>query len=108
MNEPQSGKTETCWDYPMNRILLPVISTLAALGLASAAQASDSLRAMKGHLPLPDNAKSATARATPAACHPDPGKGRICRHVALKAEETREEARAFADAGAAANPVSAQ
>lgn len=91
----------------MNRILLPVLSTLAALGLASAAQASDSLRAMKGHLPLPQDIRNTAARAVPATCHPDPGKGRICRHVALKAAEARDEAKALADASVAASPLSA-
>ncbi|WP_159983507.1 MULTISPECIES: hypothetical protein [unclassified Novosphingobium] len=65
----------------------------------SAAYAGETIAAMKGH---PTPARSAAARsAAPAVCHPDPSKGRACRHVVVQAEQAERATLAGVDAGAA-------
>jgi len=66
---------------------------------AQAAYAGETIAAMKGH---PTPARSSTTRsAAPAVCHPDPSKGRACRHVIVQAEQAERATLAEAAAGAA-------
>ena len=88
---------------------LLALATLSAPALAAPASAGyspDTIRHMKGHPSLPV-AREAKDSAAPAVCHPDPTKGRICRHHVAKQEAARGEALARAEV-AAAEPSSAQ
>jgi len=82
----------------MLKLAFATLATLAAS--TPAAYASDTIRDMKGHPPIVARADPAP-RAAPAVCHPDPMKGRACRHHVAKAEERRAQSYAVAEAEAA-------
>lgn len=66
----------------------PALAALAALSLAlpGAAIANETVAHLKGNLAIPaPKAKTASATGR-VACHPDPGKGRDCRHRAAQAD----------------------
>ncbi|HKT85908.1 MAG TPA: hypothetical protein VJQ77_07485 [Novosphingobium sp.] len=85
----------------ISALLLVLASPAAAAPGLNAGYASDTIRHLKGHSSLPSRAASGARTAATAACHPDPSKGRACRHHNAKAAETRE-ARVLAHAGEAA------
>ncbi|KMS53470.1 hypothetical protein V474_22410 [Novosphingobium barchaimii LL02] len=77
----------------------PFAAPAPAPAPAPAAYAGETIAAMKGH---PTPARSSAARsAAPAVCHPDPSKGRACRHVIVQAEQAERATVAVADGGAA-------
>lgn len=60
----------------------------------SSAYAGESVAAAKGH---PAVARGKVARSSaPVACHPEPSKGRVCRHNIAQAEQAEREALAGA------------
>lgn len=64
----------------------------------------NTIRHLKGHasLPAPSERKD---RAAPAVCHPDPAKGRVCRHnIAQQKAAHREALASVAPAGQASFP----
>jgi hypothetical protein len=83
-----------------------VLLALASLSIPSAAPATaalagDSVTAGKGH---PAVARGKVARSSaPVACHPDPSKGRVCRHNIAQAEQAEREALGRADRVAVAD-----
>lgn len=62
----------------------------------SAAYAGETIAAMKGHA-TPARGTAVKSRA-PVACHPEPSKGRACRHNIAQAEQA-DRAILQADAG---------
>lgn len=62
------------------------------------AYGADTVRSLKGHPPLPAPAKTAKAAAAQTNCHPEPTKGRICRHNIVQAKQERRNAPALAEA----------
>lgn len=78
--------------------LLALVSLSAPAAPAAApavAYAGESVAASKGHPALPRAAKSRSA--APAVCHPDPTKGRVCRHNIVQAQAAARPALAEAD-----------
>ncbi|WP_232494329.1 hypothetical protein [Novosphingobium kaempferiae] len=80
--------------------LLALVS-LSTPGAATVAYAGESIGAAKGHptVVARGTAKSASA---PTVCHPDPSKGRACRHTIVQAEQAQRPVFAVADATTAA------
>lgn len=78
-----------------------ILLAVAGLSVSAPAQhagfAPDTVRAMKGHHAIPDTAKAKHAAAS-AVCHPDPMKGRACRHHHAKLEEKADTRENFAAA----------
>lgn len=72
----------------------PVASTTAAY-------AGESVTASKGHA---TPARVASRASAPVACHPDPMKGRACRHLIVQAEQADGKAVAVAEADVKAAP----
>lgn len=67
--------------------LLALVSLSSPLQ-GTAAYAGDSVRASKGH---PAVAVRGAAKASaPSVCHPDPSKGRACRHTIVQAEQAEQ------------------
>jgi hypothetical protein len=66
----------------------PVLATIAALSLAlpGAAIANETIAHLKGNLAVAAPKAKTTAAPGRAACHPDPSKGRDCRHRAAQAD----------------------
>ncbi len=60
--------------------------------------AGEAVTAAKGH-PTPAKRTVVAKSSAPVACHPEPSKGRACRHNIVQAEQA--ERSAVADAGAA-------
>lgn len=58
----------------------------------TAAYAGDTIAHMKGHA-APARPVVAVKAGPAAACHPEPSKGRACRHHAAQAEEARRAER---------------
>lgn len=88
----------------ISAVLLAVATLSTPSAAPAAAYAPDTIRHLKGHasLPAPSARKD---RAAPAVCHPDPGKGRMCRHHVAQQEAAHRETLASADAaGKAALP----
>lgn len=56
----------------------------------SVAYAGESVAAGKGHPTLARG--TATRSSAPVACHPEPSKGRVCRHHVAQAEQAEREA----------------
>jgi hypothetical protein len=81
---------------------LLALASLTAAVPAPAAYAGETISAMKGHPALP--ARAATAKSgAPVACHPEPTKGRACRHHIVQAEQAKRQAAVLrADAGTSA------
>lgn len=79
---------------------------LAVAGLSTPAAATfpaygaDTVRALKGHAALPKGATQARTASTANTCHPEPTKGRTCRHLARQAKQDRTAAPVFAEATA--------
>lgn len=72
---------------------LASLSSPAGAGHApTAAYAGDTIAHMKGHA-APARPVVAVKAGPAAACHPEPSKGRACRHHAAQAEETRRAER---------------
>ena len=65
----------------------PVLATIAALSLAlpGAAIANETIAHLKGH-PAVAAPKAKTTSSARVACHPEPSKGRDCRHRAMQAD----------------------
>ncbi|VWX51565.1 hypothetical protein [Novosphingobium sp. 9U] len=70
-------------------LALASLSTPATALLPTASYAQDTVRASKGHPSLPARADAGRTSAAPAVCHPDPSKGRACRHHVAKKQEAR-------------------
>ncbi|SFG39888.1 hypothetical protein SAMN05518801_12228 [Novosphingobium sp. CF614] len=71
---------------------LLALATLSGPAAApDAAYASDTIRHLKGHPSLPAAPANQARKTANAACHPDPGKGRVCRHRQAQADETSRE-----------------
>lgn len=90
-------------------VLLALASPVASAPQLSAGYAPDTIRHLKGHPSLP--AGSATGPRTAAAaatCHPDPNKGRACRHHHAKAEEANRDSQVLAEAGEDTGDVAAR
>ena len=88
----------------ISAFLLALAALSSPADLSSAGYAPDTIRHLKGHasLPAPSERKD---DAVPAVCHPDPTKGRICRHHIAKKQAAHREALASADtAGRSALP----
>ncbi|MFC0205924.1 hypothetical protein [Novosphingobium soli] len=66
----------------------PLVALVLLSGAPSpaAAYAGDTVVAAKGH-PTPAKPARLAKSAAPVACHPDPSKGRVCRHNIVQAEE---------------------
>jgi hypothetical protein len=75
----------------ISAVLLALASISApAAAPATAAYAGDSVTAAKGH---PAVARGKVARSSaPVACHPEPSKGRVCRHHVAQAEQAERQA----------------
>lgn len=66
---------------------LIAIAATCALALPGAALANNTVAHLKGHTAVAAPAKPSTNKAKPrAVCHPDPSKGRACRHHNAQAE----------------------
>ncbi|WP_395331168.1 hypothetical protein WBP06_01545 [Novosphingobium sp. BL-8H] len=67
-------------------IKFPVFAAIAALSLAlpGAAIANETVAHLKGNLAVPAPKPQAASSARPA-CHPEPSKGRDCRHRTAQA-----------------------
>lgn len=74
-------------------LALAALAAPTSAPLANPGYGQDTMRHLKGHPSLPAPAPTAESSA-PAVCHPDPGKGRACRHHVSKREQARSEARA--------------
>ncbi|EIZ77849.1 hypothetical protein WSK_3519 [Novosphingobium sp. Rr 2-17] len=80
----------------MPSLALLVVAAFTAPTPAAANYAGDTIAHSKGHIVA---ARTTTGNARPGAsavCHPDPSKGRVCRHHVAKAEEARNERQAAA------------
>ncbi|KHK93337.1 hypothetical protein [Novosphingobium malaysiense] len=84
----------------ISAILLAVagLSAPAPASAPTAAYGADTLRSLKGHPALPERGTERKTANLPAACHPDPTKSRICRHLLVQAKEEQRAMRTFADA----------
>ncbi|WP_404482330.1 hypothetical protein [Novosphingobium sp. BL-52-GroH] len=81
--------------------LLALVSLSSpAAAPVSAGYAGETVAAMKGH-PTPARGAPVARSSAPVACHPEPSKGRVCRHNIAQAEQTERAALAQADAGTA-------
>ena len=75
---------------------LIALVSLSAPVSSPLAYAGDSVAASKGH---PAVAVRGQGKASaPAVCHPDPSKGRACRHAIVQAEQAERPVLAVADA----------
>jgi hypothetical protein len=91
------------WRIPMiSAVLLALVSLSApASAPATAAYAGETITAMKGHATPAKRAAATRSHAAPVACHPEPSKGRACRHTIVQAEQAeRAAALAVADVDA--------
>lgn len=86
----------------ISALLLAVATLSTPAAGQSPAYGSDTARALKGHGALPAGATELKSAKGPAACHPDPAKGRICRHHIAQAEQDGTNAPALAEAPAVA------
>ena len=77
----------------------PVFAAIAALSLAlpGAAIANETVAHLKGNLAVPAP-KAQPASSARVACHPEPSKGRDCRHRTAQAN-AKAEALAQTEAG---------
>lgn len=80
-------------------LLLALASPSTSALELNAGYAPDTIRHLKGHSSLPAGSTTGARTAATATCHPDPSKGRACRHHHAKAEETRRDAHVLAEAG---------
>lgn len=77
---------------------LAAVATLSAPAAGEfPAYGSDTVRASKGHAALPAGSGTLKSAKTPSACHPDPAKGRICRHHNAQAQQLRADALVLAE-----------
>jgi hypothetical protein len=76
-------------------LALVSLSTPASTSLATA-YAGDSVAASKGHPAIVARAQGKAS--APTVCHPDPSKGRACRHAVVQAEQAERPVLAVADA----------
>lgn len=76
--------------------LLALVSLASPAVQAVPAYAGETVTAMKGHAALPARTTVAKSGA-PVACHPEPSKGRACRHLIVQAEQADRAALATAD-----------
>lgn len=85
----------------------PVFASIAALSLAlpGAAIANETVAHLKGNLAIAAP-KAKTTSSAPAACHPEPSKGRDCRHRTAQAN-AKAEALAQNQAGTEAGTLAA-
>jgi hypothetical protein len=77
--------------------VLLALASLSTPAAAPVAYAGESVAAGKGHATPAKPTAVARSRA-PVACHPEPSKGRACRHNVVQAEQAEREALAAADA----------
>lgn len=91
----------------ISALLLALAMPSALVPEAGAAYASDTIRHLKGHPSVPAGSTTRVRTAATAACHPDPYKGRACRHHQAKAE-ARSDARVLAEAAEGAGGVNAR
>lgn len=83
--------------------LLALVSLSSPVS-GTVAYAGDSVAAGKGHPAVA--ARGAVKSSAPTVCHPDPSKGRACRHTVVQAEAAAQaKAPAFAAAEAAAPTI---
>lgn len=88
----------------MITLTLAALATVASpvpAAAPAAAYAGETIAAMKGH-PVAARGAARAARSAPAVCHPDPAKGRACRHEIAQAEarDTAVPTLAVAELGA--------
>lgn len=76
----------------ISAFLLTLASFSAPASPSDSAYASDTVRHLKGHASIPVSARKEGGSAVPASCHPDPVKGRVCRHRRALAEEAGRDA----------------
>jgi hypothetical protein len=74
--------------------LLALVS-LSAPASAPLAYAGESVAASKGHPAVV--ARGQGKASAPTVCHPDPSKGRACRHAIVQAEQAERPVLAVAD-----------
>lgn len=83
----------------MPSLALLVVAAFAApspAALPVAGYAGETIAHSKGHMTVAARDAAPARTAAPAVCHPDPSKGRACRHHVAQAEEARAERSAFA------------
>lgn len=81
--------------------ILAVVGFTLAAPAPQAGYAPDTIRALRGHHSLPATTETKDAKGAAPVCHPDPLKGRACRHHHAKAEQSAaREALAVAKAPA--------
>lgn len=83
--------------------LLALVSlSVPAAAAPQAGYAGETVTAAKGH-PTPAARGTVARSSAPVACHPEPSKGRACRHNIVQAEQAERAALTSAevDAGAA-------
>lgn len=90
-------------------LLLTLASPSTPVPELDAGYASDTIRHLKGHpsLPAGSTTRARTAVAA-AACHPDPNKGRACRHHHARAEAARGEPRVLGEGAEGPGKVTAR
>ena len=92
----------------ISALLLALISPFAPAPEPKAGYAPETIRHLKGQHSLPPASASGTRSEVAATCHPDPFKGRACRHHQAKAEEARDKTRSLAEAGETADRAAAR
>lgn len=86
----------------MPSIALMVLATFAApTPTATLGYAGDTIAHSKGHIAVASRSVESSGAGASAVCHPDPMKGRACRHRVAKAEERRDQRLAAAEIVAA-------
>jgi hypothetical protein len=74
-------------------LALATLATPSTITAPGAGYSPDTMRHLKGHPSLPARAAVKTQSSAAAVCHPDPGKGRVCRHHVGKQDEARKAER---------------
>ncbi|MCJ2187170.1 hypothetical protein [Novosphingobium beihaiensis] len=82
----------------ISAFFLAIAGLSAAPANAYPAYAADTVRRLKGHASLPATARGPKPAATQIKCHPEPTKGRACRHHAMQAKQERRNATPLAEA----------
>ncbi|MCJ2176970.1 hypothetical protein [Novosphingobium album (ex Hu et al. 2023)] len=82
----------------ISAFLLAIAGLSATPASAYPAYGTDTVRSLKGHPSLPVAAKAEKSAATQAKCHPEPSKGRTCRHHVAQTKQERQNAPALAEA----------
>jgi len=86
-------------------LALAALGTPSAISLPAPGEYADTMRDVRGQASLPTAPSvSKTVSSAPAVCHPDPSKGRACRHHVSKQAEAKRADRASAVLATADGP----